>query len=815
MLQDLRYALRTLIRSPGYALVAAGSVAIGVAGTATVFAVVNGLLFKPLPVGQPERVASVYTSDYSSTQYGTSSYPDLVSFRAGIPAFDHLVGMTIQPTSLTAGGEAGRAIIELVSSDYFSGLGIPLALGRGFTADEERAGGPSVLVLSHAVWTARFGARPDIVGQVVQLGGHPFTVIGVATGGFHSAIRGLASDGWAPMSADAVLQPGNDLLTERGNRGLLLLGHLAPGATLGQAQAQAAAVAAQLHADLPDQWSTLQGPGRKISVVSEARSRLRPDFRNPVLGIGGLVFLVVAAVLLIACANVAGLFLVRAVARQREIAVRLALGASRGRVVRQLITESLLVALAGGVAGAVASIWLSQLLSSIQLPLPIPLALDFSPDLRVFGFALLLSLAAGLLVGVLPALQATRPGLLPALKDQSGASRSSRSRLRAAFIIGQAALTLVLLVVAGLFLRSLQQAAAIDPGFGARDGLVLDTDLGLTSYDAPRTHAFQDQLVTRVRALPGVTGAGLTAALPLSLDGNRSGITIEGYAPEPGEDMEIGRGAVSPGFFEALQLPMVSGRSFSPTDRTGSPGVAIVSEAFARKYWPGKSPLGRRLSFQGPEGPWSEVVGVAHDAKYSSLGETIQPYFYLPLSQVLRARTSLLIRTIGDPSALAPQVRDLVRQLDPALPIVALGTFRERLAFSLLPARAGGLALGAFGLLGLLLASLGIYGVVAYGVSQRRREIGIRMALGARGRDVVQVAIGDGMRLVLIGLGIGLALAVGAAFLARGLLYGLAPIDPISFVASPVAFVVVALLASWLPARRAAMVDPMVALRSE
>ncbi|MEP6475319.1 MAG: ABC transporter permease [Gemmatimonadota bacterium] len=815
MLQDLRYAFRTVLRSPGYALVAAGSVAIGVAGTATVFSVVNGLLLKPLPVAEPDRVAAVYTSDYSGTRYGSSSYPDLLSFKAGIPAFDHLIGIGLAPTSLKVGAEAGRAVVELVTSDYFSGLGIPLETGRSFLPEEERPGGASVLVVSYPVWQSRFGGRPDIVGQPVELGGHPFTIIGVAKRGFTSVFRGLGSDGWVPISADALLEPGNALMTERGNRSLFLYGHLAPGATLAQAESQAAAVAAQLHGDAPRLWSSLQGQSRTISIMSASGSRLHPDARGPVLGASALLFLVVVTILLIACANVAGLFLVRAIARQREIAVRLALGASRRRVVMQLVTESVMIALAGGAAGVLASIWLTQFVGSIRLPLPIPVVLDLSPDVRVFAFALLASVGAGVLVGLLPALQATNPELLPALKAQAGASRAERSRLRSAFVIGQAALTLTLLVVAGLFLRSLQHAATIDPGFGTRDGLVLETDLGLTGYSDLKTHQFQDQLVQQVSQLPGVTAAGLTATLPLSMDVNRTGIMVEGYAAGPNEDMEVTRGAVSPGFFEALQLPLVSGRGFALTDRTDTPPVAIVGEAFAHKYWPGQNPLGRRLSFQGDKGPWVEVVGVVHDAKVGSLSEAPQPIFYLPLSQSFRTHTQLLVRTSGSAATLSARLRDIVRQLDPAMPIVSLGTFHDHLSFSLLPARAGGIALGGFGLLGLLLASLGIYGVVAFGVSQRRREIGIRMALGAAGAQVVRRAVTEGMRLVLIGLGVGLLLASGAAVLARKLLYGLAPIDPLSFLGASLVFALVALVASWIPARRAARIDPMIAMRSE
>ncbi len=817
LLADLRHALRTLAHSPGYATVAIASLALGVAGTATVFTVVNALLFKPLPVGEPARTVSLYTSDYSGPSFGASSYPDVLAFRQGIPALDHVVGMGFQQTSLTIGAEPVRVTLAVVSDDPFGGLGIPLALGRGFAVEENQVGGNSaVVVLSHALWTARFGGRSDIVGQTVSLGGRPFSVIGVAPAGFTGLIRGLGFDGWVPITASPLLRSDPGLLTNRGDRGLMVFGHLAPGATLAQARAQAEALSLQLHTEYASAWTDRQEAARRITVLPEGESRLFPDARGPVLGVSALLFLVVLAVLLIACANVASLFLARAMARQREVAVRLALGASRGRVVRQLVTESVLVAAIGGVVGVTLSFWLAGLLFSAHLPIPVTLALDFSPDLRVLGFALLLAIATGLLVGIAPALQATRPELLSALKDNTGGSLSPRSRLRGAFVIGQAALSILLLVMAGLFLRSLQRASATDLGFGARDGLVLDTDLGLSAaYDNARIHSFQQDLLQRARELPGVRAAGLTGTLPLSLFGNRSGLTIEGYAAQPGENLEVGRGTMGAGYLEALELPLLRGRAFSDQDRSGAPQVALVSESFAERYWPGQEAIGRRLSVQGDEGPWHEVVGVVHDAKYTTVGEELVPFFYLPVGQVSAERTTLLLRTNGDPAALTGAVRALVHELDPALPVEAIGTFQDHLSFALLPARAGGMALGAFGLLGLLLASLGVYGVVAYGVAQRRREIGIRIALGAKSVAVVRLMVQDGLRLVTIGLGIGLVLAGITGFLARGLLYGLAPLDPIAFIAGPLLFGVVALVASYLPAVRATRIDPMAALRVE
>ncbi|MEO8633670.1 MAG: ABC transporter permease [Gemmatimonadales bacterium] len=815
-LADLRHALRTLTHSPGYASVAILSLALGVAGTATVFTVVNALLFKPLPVGEPARTVSLYTSDYSGPLFGTSSYPDLLAFRQGIPALDHIVGMGLQQTSLTIGAEPVRVTLAMVSEDHFSGLGIPLALGRGFSVEENQIGGAvTVVVLSHALWTSRFHRRPEVVGQAALVGGRPFTVIGVARPGFSGLMRGLGLDGWVPLAAAPLLRADPSLLTNRGDRGLMVIGHLAPGATLAQARAQADGLSRQLHADFAGAWTDRQDHGRTITLLPEGESRLFPGARGPVLGVSALLFLVVLAVLLIACGNVASLFLARAMARQREVAVRLALGASRGRVVRQLVTESVVLATLGGVLGGMLSFWLAGLLLSAHLPIPVTLALNLAPDLRVLGFALLLSIVTGLLVGLAPALQASRPELLSALKDNTGGSLSPRSRLRGGFVIGQAALSILLLVMAGLFLRSLQRASSIDLGFGARNGLVLATDLGLAAYDEARVQRFQHELLHRSRTLPGVTAAGLTGELPLSLFGNRSGLTIEGYVPQDRENLEVGRGAISPGYLEALELPVLRGRAFTDQDRTDAPLVALVSEAFARRYWPGLDPIGHRVSTSGEEGPWREVVGVVHDAKYSTLGEELMPYFYLPVAQINVERTSLLLRTHGVPAALIASVRALVHDLDPALPVEAIGTFQDHLSFALLPARAGGLALGAFGLLGLLLASLGVYGVVAYGVAQRRREIGIRIALGAKGGAVVRMMVRDGLRLVSIGLGIGLLLAGVSGFLVRGLLYGLTPLDPVAFIAGPLVFGLVALGASYLPARRATRIDPMAALRAE
>jgi putative ABC transport system permease protein len=816
-LLELRYAFRALRQRPGFSAVAVLTLGMGIAGTATLFSLTNGLLLKPLPVAEPERLAALYTQDYSGTRFGASSGPDLVSFREGLPAFDHVAGLRPLPIGLETGALSSRALVGLASADFFRGFGIPLALGRGFTVAEDAAGGDhAVVVLSHALWAARFDGAGDVLGQVIHLGGLPFTVIGVAAQGFPGLVRGIALDAYVPLAAAPLLNPGDDLLTDRSDRSLFVYGHLARGATLMQARAQVGALAERLYQAEPSAWGTLDGGPRAITILSEAEARLPlPEARGQAMLAALLLLLVTGAVLLIACANVASLSLAHALARRREVAVRLALGASRRRIAGQFFAEGLLLSAAGGGLALLLTLWLTDLAQRVSLPLPVPVALDLTPDPRVLGFVAAVTLLTGILLGLAPALQATRPGLISALKDGAGGVRAGRLRLRSALVVLQAALSLPLLVAAALFLRSMGRVAEVDPGFGARDGLVVTTDLGLIPHDPAQVHAFERDLEERARALPGVTAAGLTATLPFAVGANRSTVTPEGYQARPGEVMAVRRVAVGPGYFAALQLPVVQGRGFTPSDDADAARVVVVNAPFAERYWPGQNPLGRRVSFQGDRGPWYQVVGVTGRERYGAPTGPVEPCFFVPLQQVNAQRTTLLLRTTVDPERLIAPVRGLIRSLDPGLPVEGVGHLREELGLVLLPQRIAGLALSGFGLLGLLLSSLGVYGVVAYGVSQRRREIGIRVALGAHARSVVALMVGDGMRLIALGSVIGLLLAVPAGLVARRFLYGLALVDPAAFLGAPLLFVSVALLAGWLPARRAARVDPIVVMRTE
>lgn len=816
MRQDLHYAFRQLLRNPGFSMVAAVTLGLGIAGNTIIATLLNTLFFQPLPVPAPDRLVAVYTADFSHGRYGTSSHPDYLDMAQGIPSLEGLTGMSLQPTSVSSdGADSRRILLGVVAGDYFGVLRVPLLLGRGFSPDEIHPGGGPAVVLSHALWSTAFGSDAGIIGRSVRLGGVPFTVVGVAAAGYSGLLRGVTEGAWVPIAADPLLRPGSEEFTSRGSRGTLLYGRLRPGARVESAQAEATVLAARMLAEYPDSWRNIQGTGRAITVLPESQVRVLPMIRGQVLGVGALFAVVVGIVLLITCANLANLVMARTGARGREFAVRLSLGASRPRLVRQLLVENVVLGAVGGLAGLALSAWITGLASQYRPPLPIPIALDLHPDIRVFLFVALLALLAGVLVGIAPALQASRLSLAPVLKDASPSGGSHRSRMRDAFVVMQVGLSLVLLIGAGLFLRSLKEAMAIDPGFGARKALIVGVDLGLNGYPAARVRQFQSDLRERVQTLSGVEAVAYASMLPLSMDGGRQNLTIDGYRAAEGEDMEIFSNSVSDGYFETMGLPLAKGRAFTAADREGAPGVVIVNESFVRRYWPGSDGLGRRLSLSGPDGPFLEVVGVARDSKYQSLYEDPKPYFYRPLGQEIEDRFTLVARTSLDPATLSGPVREAIRALDPSLPLDGVSTLEDHIDLSLLPARIAGIVLGFLGLLGLVLASLGVAGVVAYGVTQRVREIGIRIALGARSGEVVRLVVRDGLRLVAIGVGVGVAIALPLAMLVRRFLYGLSPLDPAAFGGAIAVFGLVAVLASWLPARRAAAVDPMMALRAE
>ena len=808
-LGDLRHAVRTLERSPLLTLVVVVSLALGIGANTTMFSLVNALLLRPAPANHPERLASVFTSESDGRRYGASSYPDYLDYRDRNPAFESLAAFSPSPMSLTVAGKSQRLLGTIVSGNYFSMMEVRPALGRTLLPDDDLPGAPPVVMVSHGLWTRRFGSDPALVGRPLSINGHPFQVVGVLPSSFRGAVMGITPDLFVPFSTVALAHPGSDRLDHRGNRGLLLTGRLKSGRTPADAQREMNGVRMALAREYPTDSA------RVATVLPESESRIFPSIRGAVVAFTALLVSVVGLVLLVACANVAGLMLARGAARRREIGVRLALGASRGRIVRQLLCESLLLGLLGGAAGLGLAYWGTDLLLAFKPPVPIDITLDLRPDLAVMVFTLVLSLATGVVFGLLPALEATRVDLLPAINETPTGTRRG-SRLRSSLVVAQVAVTLLLLLGAGLMLRGLSRAARLDPGFDVDHTVAVSFDLRLRGYDDARGKAFERELLERVAALPRVRGAALDEHLPLGFGGQSSGIAIEGHTPGPREILEIGSDVVSAGYFATLGLPIVMGRDFGPQDHEGARGVAIVNQTFARRFWPGSDPIGRRLSLDtSGGGGWLEVVGVAKDSKYRTLGEDPRPFFYLPLSQVYGPEMTLVVRADGDPRTMLASVRRAALSLDPGLPLFDEKTMFEHLGITLFPSRLASTVLGVFGLMAMILAAVGLYGVVAFAVGQRTREIGVRVALGASPRDVQGLIVGQGLKLAVIGIAIGLAAAAVTMRLTASLLFGLSPTDPATFAGISLLLLSATLFASWLPARRAARVDPMSALKHE
>jgi len=812
---DVRYAARLLTRSPGFTAVAVLSLALGIGANTTIFSLLNAFLLQPLPGREPARLATVYTSDYSRPLDGASSYPDYLDFRTGSRAFEGLAAYGMKPLLFTESGESQRILAQLVSGNLFDVLGLRAAYGRTILPAEESVGQHPVVVLSDAFWRSRFAADPAVVGRSVALNGKPYTVVGVGPAGFTGLIRGIGADVFVPLAMDPSLT--GHALDSRGSRDLLLVGRLRQGARVEEARAELAVVARRIHASEPEQWTNRLGQPRTVNVLPEDASRLLPVARGPIAAFLGVLFVAVGLVLLIACTNLASLLLARANVRRREIAVRIALGAGRGRLVRQLLTESLLLSVLAGVLGTALAAAALQLIVAFQPPLPFTLALGLDLDRRVLLFALLVSLATGVGFGLLPALRASATGPIESLRARGGeAPRRRAFALRDALVVAQVAGSLVLLVGAGLFLKSLSRAQAIDPGFDPERALVFSLDLQAQGYDDARGAAFYRSLQERLAATPGVTAVSFSTNLPLTLGGERRSFRAVGYEPGPGEDMEVASSFVGASYFETLRTALVRGRGFTREDAPGARPVVVVNEAFVRRFWPGRDGLGERLALPWHDGEVEmEVIGVARDGKYSSLAEDPTPYIFYPHRQLYRSQMAVVVRAQGDPLALVPTVRRQVAELDATLPVYEVKTLTAHLGTALFPARAAATLLGLTGALALVLAAIGLYGVLSYLVTLRTREIGVRMALGARRADVVRLVVGRGLRLVAVGLAIGLALAALVTRFASFLLYGTSPLDPATFGAVVALLVGVAVVAALQPARRAAGVEPVVALRED
>ena len=812
LVQDLRFAVRQMARKPAMTLFAVLSLALGIGVNSSIFSLVNAVIFRDLPGRRTQELVDVYVGEVGEYKYATSSFPDYKDLREWNDTLAGLAAINLTIATYDAGERTQMLFGEEVTGNYFDLLGVKPALGRSFLPEEDATPGTHpVVILGNRFWHRAFAGDPGVVGRTLELNGIYFKVVGIAPDRMSGTFPGVASDFWVPMMmSDALAEESS--LTRRGSRSLFLKGRLGPGVTLERAQAQFTALTKRLRTAYPEDDGKLE-----ITLVPSREVVLNPGIDAPIFGVAGLLMGIVGLVLLIACSNIANLLLVRASERRREVAVRLALGAGRGRLIRQLLTESVLLALLGGLLGLLFAIWTARLIVTFKPPLPIPMNLDVPLDLNVFGFTLALALLTGLLCGLAPALQSTRPEVVSALKDDAaGLGRGYRRLgLRNLLVVAQVATSALLLTGAGLFLRSLGNAQSIDPGFRMRKGVVAQLAVGLGgAYDEAEGRAYFRHLRERVSTLPGVRSVALAGHLPLALSIQVSRVEVQGQPkPKDGEGPEIDRVGIEPGYFATLGIPISWGRDFNQHD-AGAAKVVIVNETTARRFWPGQDPLGKRIRF-GEKDDWRTVVGVARDGKYRTLGEEPRLFAYHCTLQDYSSYMALVVATDGNERAMLEQVRRELDAIDPNVPIFDIKTMSEHLSIMLFPARMGAALLAAFGVLGLLLASIGLYGVVASSVARRTREVGIRMAMGARRGDVLRLVVREGMALTGIGLAIGLGLALAAARLLQGLLYGIGTADPVTYLGVGLLLGTIALLANLVPAQRATEVDPIVALRYE
>ncbi|HUF27457.1 MAG TPA: ABC transporter permease [Gemmatimonadaceae bacterium] len=807
--RDLRFAARLLLRNPVFSSVAVLTLALGIGLNTAVFSAIEAMLLRPLPaVPEPDRLVQVYRS-HPQFEFGANSVPHFNDLRERTgDVFEGATAWRFVPVNLSSDGRTERILGQMVSADFFRVMRAPMSHGRGFLPHEDTGpGGHQVAVLGHSAWRSMFAGDSQIVGREITLNGRNYQIVGVAGRDFRGPIALVEPVLWVPLMQIDHFQPGTlARLEQRGTSFLNVVARLRPDVTIEQARDRMRALTVQLGEEHPghyDEWG--------ITLVPQSDAGINPQWRGAQVGLSGVLMAVVVMLLLIACVNVANLFLARASQRAREMAVRLSLGAGRRQLVRQLLTESVLFALIAGAAGLLLARAVIGALNGVHLPIDIPLTLDLRLSAPVLGFTLGLSLITGLVFGLVPALQATSSSLVPALKGEAPAG-GSRSRASRVLVVAQMSLSLVLLVAAGLFLRNLQTATQIDTGFDSEGLLLATVDPGLQGYDRTRAETFYATLASRLSSLPGVRAVGFAEMVPLGIGSQQRGVEIPGYTPAPQENMSIDYNIIGPGYFEAMGILLRRGRGFTARDDAEAARAIVINERFAERFWPGEDALGRTVRVGARD---HAVIGITPTGKYRSLGEPPRPYYYLAQAQFWNFEMTMHLRTAGDPSALVPAVRAEVRVLDPDLPLTDVRTMTDFLGIALLPARLAGTVLAVFGLLGLVLAAVGMYGVMAYGVAQRTHEIGIRIAIGAAGRQVVRLVMRQGLTLVAIGAALGLAGALGAWRVVRGLLYGPSGPDLVTFVGVPVLLIAVAAFAIWIPARRAAMIDPMVALRSE
>jgi macrolide transport system ATP-binding/permease protein len=815
--QDVRYGARMLLKHPGVTIVAVLALALGIGANTAIFSGVNAFILRPLPAPQPDELVRPFETTEDRGRSDEFSYPDFADYRDQSTAFEGLAAENMTQAAISAENQNDVIWGQTVSGNYFDVLRVKPILGRTFAPEEDKTlGTHPVVVIGHSLWRRRFNSDPNIVGKTINLNDRAYNVIGVAPESFKGTKFGLALDFWAPMMMMEELDHSPKQLSQRDSHWMNVLGRLKPGVSLAQASAEMSAIAQRLNQAYPNERAATT----RAAVQTEIDGRW--DEAGTIMKSGAAIAMAIAGfILLIACANVANLLLARAASRRREIGVRLALGASRARLIRQLLTESMLLSVLGGGFGLLLAYWVSGLMQGFVPVLPYNVVNDFfSLDGRALVFTLLVSLFTGLIFGLTPAWHASNPEIVPVLKGDANAAQGGRQRrftLRNSLVVTQMALSLVVLVCGGLFIQSFRNAQKMDPGFAARGVLLVSLNPELVGYDEAGTKSFFTQLIERAKALPGVQTASVARLVPLGDSSNSNGpILKEGETLAPGSaGRNIMNNVVSPDYFKTLQIPLLAGRDFDERDRKGVQRVIIINEKMAQMLWPDESAIGKRI-FIGPNSPDPiEVVGVVQTGKYRSLAEDPKAFYYSPMAQRGSSGMTLMLRTAGDPGALVNAIRNEAQSIDRRIPLYAIKTMDQHMKWALwAPNMAATLSL-AFGILALVLSAVGLYSVMAYIVSQRTREVGIRMALGARRADVLKLITREGMKLAVIGVVIGFVVSLALARVLSSVLIGVSSYDVTTFILVPLLLAVVAFVACLVPARRAAKVNPLVALRYE
>src|SRR5215472_16370750 len=818
-LNDIRFALRTLAKNPGFAVIGIVTLALGMAANTTVFSVVNGFLLRPLPVPHPEQITVLALKQSSVAGTYRFSYPTFEDLRNQTDSFRDVFAYRVSLGGLTVDHKPDHCLISRVTNSYFSSLEVKPAYGRLILPSEGSVpGGDPILVLGYSYWRRRFAGDPKIVGQRVQLNDRPFTVIGVASREFHGTYPVMDMDAYVPLSAETGEDPDNPverIWTSRGYRSLTVMGRLKPRVTIEQAQASLRVVADRIAEAHPDTEK-----GMSVELYPERLARPEPDAKNPIPATSIAFMSLALVVLLVACFNIANVLLVRATVRQREMVIRAALGAGHGRLIRQHLTESLLLALLGGGAGLVLASWASGFLSSLSLGTDLPLRFDFRPDARVYLFALGAVLFTGLFVGIMPALRAARSNVNSVLHEGGRGSSSGPRRqfARNTLVVAQVAGSLVLLIVAGLFVRSLANAEKMNLGFNPDHVLDLSVDVEQVGYKEPQARVAYRDIDKRLAALPGVQSVAEAFIVPMGYVSANDRIWIQEHPYEAGQQpVDVSYNQVTPSYFDTVQMQLLRGRKFSDADSEKAPPVAMINETMAKKFWPNEDALGKHFGVKGVNGPFMEVVGIVQDAKIENPTANPPPFYYLPFEQSYNSLRTIHVRSSVPPESLALQIQAVIHEVVPDVPITQVKTMNEALqgANGFFLFRFGAQLTTTMGLLGLALAVVGIYSVVSYAAAQRTQEIGIRVAMGASSHDILRMVLRQGLTVVGVGFAVGLALAFAGTRVISGLIIGIKPTDPLTFAVVLGLLAGIALFACWVPAHRATRIDPLVALRYE